>query len=932
MRRRLIACLIPAGDARQALRMRRFLTASAASLVLLLLLLYCAQAGLLARRAALLTGALVVACNLLFFALFRSGLNRRFGDASLTAEQLIAASATLLYAVAHGGPARPAFLITVLTVFLFGVFRLPTRKLLLIALFDVAVYAALIVWPLAAGLVAPAAGAVPIDVRVDLLMLLMLGVSLGGFSLMAGQVVALRASVEQRNRELGHAVQTLEQRQDDLSELQKLAKLGTWSRHFDAAGRPETGIWSEQMFHLFGLHPEQPVPQRDVIRAMMHPHDRALFDRYLTTTDQLTDAIEARIVRRGSGVVWVRMQRHNVTSPEGTLLRQYGTMFDITDAKQGERRLMMQHVVTRVLAEAGTLNDAMPAILGVVGAAQEWVAAACWRVTQDGTQFRCVDTWQLDEVPLAAFSARQRDTRIATADERDGLLLTAWRTQRPHWIEDVMQAAGFGRRDAAAAAGLHGAFVMPVVAGGAVLRLIEFYSHDARTPDPLLIDLAQSLGNQIGQFILRRSAEAALAGARENLEMAVKASGIGFWDWQIGTDVTNYSEHIGPMLGYTTASMPPGQAQFAALVHPDDRAALRQAHAAGIKHGKPYSMELRLRLRNGEWCWFQGRAQVFFDAAGRAVRMAGSLADIEAHKRLDRAKDEFVGTVSHELRTPLTAIRGALGLLDGGVAGQLPAEAKELVQVALSGSERLSCLVNDVLNLAKIEAGATALAAAPLLLDDVIAAALRANQTYVREFGVALRSVTGTRGAQVKTDAGRLMQVLTNLISNAAKFSPAGSEVQVTTARAGKWLRLSVIDHGSGIPENFRTRLFEKFAQADGTDARARQGSGLGLSICRALVVQMGGRIDFAGTAGGGSTFIVELPEYDPDTTQEYAVKQDAARAAAGVRVPLGAAPLRSARAQSAPAQSAPVQGAPVQGAPVLGAPVQGAPVQGAPV
>ena len=894
MHRRLIDWLIPAGDARQALRMRRFLTASAASLLLLLVLLYGAQTGLIGHHVALLTGALVVAGNLLFFALFRSGLNRRFSDASLTAEQLMVSSATLMFAVAHGGAARPAFLIVVLTVFMFGVFRLHTRNLLLIALFDVSVYAALIVWPPAL----LAAGAAHGDVRVDLLMLMMLAVSLSGFSLMAGQVVALRASVEQRNRELGRAVQALEQRQTDMSGLQKLARLGAWSRSFDAAGGTETALWSEQMFHIFGLDPQPPVPPRDVIRTMVHPHDREQFVRYFATTATPADGIEARIVRQGGGVVWLRMQRHNVTGPDGALLRQYGTMFDITDAKQGERRLMMQHLVTRVLAEAGTLNDAMPAILGVMGAAQEWVAAACWRVTPDDAQFRCVDTWQLDEVPLAAFSALQRGTRIATAAVRDGLLLTAWRTQRPHWIENVMQAAGFGRRDAAAAAGLHGAFVMPVVAGGEVLRLIEFYSCDVRTPDPMLIDLAQSLGNQIGQFILRRSAEAALASTRENLEMAVKASGIGFWDWEIGADVTNYSEYIGPMLGYTAASMPPGQRQFAGLVHPDDRPALQQAHVAGIAHGKPYSMEMRLRLRSGEWRWFQGRSQVFYDAAGQAVRMAGSLLDIEESKRLDRAKDEFVSTVSHELRTPLTAIRGALDLLDGGVAGQLPADAKELVQVALSGSKRLSRLVNDVLNLAKIESGATALAVAPLVFDELVAAAVKANQTYVREFGVTLRCAAGTCGAQVKTDADRLMQVLTNLISNAAKFSPAGSEVSVTTARAGQRLRINVIDHGSGVPVNFRPRLFEKFSQADGTDARARQGSGLGLSICRALVTQMDGRIDFADTPGGGTTFFVELPEYDPGTTQEHAV-----RAAPGVLVPAGAVPAPVVTAQGAPIQ-----------------------------
>ena len=196
------------------------------------------------------------------------------------------------------------------------------------------------------------------------------------------------------------------------------------------------------------------------------------------------------------------------------------------------------------------------------------------------------------------------------------------------------------------------------------------------------------------------------------------------------------------------------------------------------------------------------------------------------------------------------------------MAGELGGDAKELVQVALSGSERLSRLVNDILNLAKIESGTAAAVPAALLLDDLIGQALAANRAYCEGFGVRLSSHSETGGALVLFDADRLMQVLTNLISNAAKFSPAGAEVTVLTSRAGPWLRTSVIDHGRGIPESFHARMFQKFAQVDGTDARQQQGSGLGLNICRALVTQAGGVIDFTDTPGGGTTFFVELPEH----------------------------------------------------------------------
>ena len=148
------------------------------------------------------------------------------------------------------------------------------------------------------------------------------------------------------------------------------------------------------------------------------------------------------------------------------------------------------------------------------------------------------------------------------------------------------------------------------------------------------------------------------------------------------------------------------------------------------------------------------------------------------------------------------------------------------------------------------------------MLDDLIGQAVAANRPYCDGFGVRLSSRSETAGALVLFDADRLMQVLTNLISNAAKFSPADTEVAVLTARAGRWLRISVIDHGRGIPESFRRRMFQKFAQVDSSDARHSQGSGLGLNICRSLVTQMGGMIDFTDTPGGGTTFFVELPEH----------------------------------------------------------------------
>lgn len=870
----LTGWLLPQDDARQLLRMRRFLTGALSLLVVLGLMLYCLQAGLMRAADFWDINALVALWFVLFYALLRSGVNQRFSDPSLTMTQVMAASAIMYYASYVAGPARATFLIAVLAVFLFGVFRLRRRQLLLLALFDVLAHMVVIFGTPAID----GAGALRSDLRVELLELLVMGASLTWFALMAGQVSQLRASVTEHNRELAAAMQALQGRQAELDDVQQLAKLGTWSRSVDAAsGHLGAPVWADQMFHILGLDPATATAPPDGVRHYAHPYDWERYLHYAETSlrpDQDPE-IELRLLRPAGGVCWVRVRRRTELAQDGSAVRQYGTMLDITDAKQGERRLLMQHAVTRVLAETTSLSDAMPALLRIMAETQEWVAAACWRMTADGLQLRCVDTWSLDEPLLTAFIARHQAVSIPYRDDGSGVfLLPAWRSGVPHWVFDVTQVAGNTRAPAAAAAGVRGGFAIPVVAGGRVLRMLEFYSHDAREADALLLDLARSLGNQIGQFIERRAAESALTQARENLDMAVKASGIGFWDGDLATGKVYFSPQFTRILGYAENQFPSDRAGFVALIHPEDRARFFEAGASGIKHGNAFVIELRLRHCSGSYRWYVGRAQAFYGAAGdggaaaetpggckrRATRMAGSLADIEERKRLERAKDEFVATVSHELRTPLTSIRGALGLLDGGVAGVLPHDAVELVQVALSGAERLSRLVDDVLNLAKLESGGDDAVATPLALDPLIDAAVKANLPFCRQLGVGLGSRCSVPGALVRADADRLMQVLTNLISNAAKFSPAASEVSVTSARAGRWLRISVIDHGSGIPDSFRTRIFEKFAQVDGSDARAQQGSGLGLSICRALVLQMQGTIDFTGTPGGGTTFVVELP------------------------------------------------------------------------
>ncbi len=235
--------------------------------------------------------------------------------------------------------------------------------------------------------------------------------------------------------------------------------------------------------------------------------------------------------------------------------------------------------------------------------------------------------------------------------------------------------------------------------------------------------------------------------------------------------------------------------------------------------------------------------------------------DVSSRKRIDQMKNELVATVSHELRTPLTSMRASLSLLMSGAAGPLDDEAGELVAIAHRHCERLVRLVNDMLDVEKIESGKLAIQPRPAPLVLVVKDALAAIRVQAAEAGVALAAAWPPEGdgLVVELDRDRITQVLLNLLSNAVKFAPEGSAVDVAVARSGARVRVSVGDRGPGIDAAFRERIFQRFAQADPRDD-GKSSSGLGLAISRQIVVEHGGQLSFDDRPGGGTVFHMDLP------------------------------------------------------------------------
>ena len=234
--------------------------------------------------------------------------------------------------------------------------------------------------------------------------------------------------------------------------------------------------------------------------------------------------------------------------------------------------------------------------------------------------------------------------------------------------------------------------------------------------------------------------------------------------------------------------------------------------------------------------------------------------DITERKKVEQIKNEFISTVSHELRTPLTSVRGSLGLLVGGAGGVLPDQASTLLAIANKNTERLLLLINDILAIEKIESGKMVYNYKLLTLREFLEASTQANHAYGEQFGINFVITQCPDTIQIYADEGRLMQVMNNLLSNAAKFSNQGAQVELSAVRRAHKVRISITDNGKGIPQNFQKHIFEKFAQADASDTRSLGGTGLGLSISKAIVEQHGGRIDFISRVNIGTTFFFDLP------------------------------------------------------------------------
>jgi PAS domain S-box-containing protein len=434
------------------------------------------------------------------------------------------------------------------------------------------------------------------------------------------------------------------------------------------------------------------------------------------------------------------------------------------------------------------------------------------------------------------FEARRRiaDAIRGTLDElqRTEFALVRGRAERARTLER--------RTGALVLSGGLLALLLAAAAGAMVMR------RTAR-----LDDTNRLLRAEAAERILARQAAERLA--RQN-ELLLNAAAEGIY----GVDAHGYTTFVNPaaaaMLGYSADDLPgrPYEATLLARAGGEDpvRATLLSGEARTVA-------DAAFRRADGS------RFPVEFTCTPivEENHIAGAVItfrDVTERREVDRMKDEFISVVSHELRTPLTAIRGSLGLLAAGKAGDIPQRGQRMLEIAVQNTDRLIRLINDILDIERIESGKVAMEPAPVNAAELAQGAVDVMLQMAERAGVEL--YVWAEPLRLVADADRLLQVLTNLISNAIKFSPPGTSVQLTVEPVAGEAVFRVSDQGRGIPQDRLESIFERFQQVDSSDSRQKGGTGLGLAICRSIVSQHGGRIWAESEPGEGSTFSFTLP------------------------------------------------------------------------
>jgi PAS domain S-box-containing protein len=535
--------------------------------------------------------------------------------------------------------------------------------------------------------------------------------------------------------------------------------------------------------------------------------------------------------------------------------------------RRARQRVAAQFAATRLLSESVSLAQAARRLLPELSLTLEFDAAELWLLDGEG-QLQCQEHW-LSASVLPSYGEYLQQARLAGGESLAGKV---YASQESCWVEELASSAGDPAAHEALEAGLRSAVAVPVLIWPDVAGAMLLYSRRVAPPDRDLYQTLTAIGAQLGQFITRRRTMESLANTTELQRAILQSANFSI----IATDANGvirifnataekwlqYEAH--GLIGKSTPVI------FHRSEELESRAS-RLSEELGVSV-EPGVEVLIAKARRGaidenEWIYLRRDGSSFpvqlsvtalRDASGAATGFLLIGKDITERREIDRMKNEFVSIVSHELRTPLTSVRGSLGLLAAGLLGNVGDKAKRMLQIGINNTDRLVRLINDILDIERLESGKVSLERKPVSAEQILRQSIDTMRGMAEKSQVNL--VRQPFDAAIYADADRIVQTLTNLIGNAIKFSQAGSTVELGGFSNSRQATLYVRDHGRGIPPEKHSMIFERFMQADASDAREKGGTGLGLAICRTIVEQHGGHIWVESTPGVGSVFYFTLP------------------------------------------------------------------------
>ncbi len=535
---------------------------------------------------------------------------------------------------------------------------------------------------------------------------------------------------------------------------------------------------------------------------------------------------------------------------------------DMTQQRRRERRLSLQLTTTQIISQSASSQSASVRILETLCLSLGWDAAFLWQVSPDEAALQFHVGWTSPDQQMDGFL--QQTMMHAGANNRS-LAEETLRRNCGVWVEDFSAADAQWGNHPALRFGLTCGWATPVRARNRVIAVLEFFCRHRMHEDQEAVATVDTVLTPLGQMLARSREQERADELHHTQKVLLDTIADGICAMDRSGAVTTMNPAAARLLRVESADE--AGSDLHELLHGarpggTEDCAESCALLAGLKQHKPTGGEISIWRRDRSSFPVEFSLTPILEN-GRYSGTVMSFRDITQRFALDKLKDEFVSTVSHELRTPLTSIRGALGLLSSGILGEVNEKAANLLRIALSNSDRLVRLINDILDLERIQSGREPLSFRPVALNDIVQQAMDGMAPVADAAEVQL--IHDANAVQLQADPDRLLQVLTNLLSNAIKFSPKGATVSVTVRAGSSAIVLSVIDQGRGIPADKLDKIFDRFQQVDASDSRQKGGSGLGLAICKTIVRQHGGRIWAERNAVRGSTFRVLLP-FHPET------------------------------------------------------------------